>query len=211
VHEPGQHPPGHQRCLRPGHAPEQVEVAVRGISGLRVVPADGVVGQRAQPLPVAGRGSVLECAHPQVARGDPGKHRTRQLPLAKNPLAGSHHRERPRGRDPQALHGLTDQVLAQHRAHRGLAVAAARKRGAPRPFQVQVAAAAVDVDHLAEQQRPAVPEPGHINTELVTGVSLGDRCDSLRDLPHQQQNSPRLPQRRWIGTQLDRQLIVEHQ
>ena len=210
VHEPGQQPLSYQCCLRPGHPPQQFEVAVRGACGLRVVAVDGEVRQRAQSVRAAGGGSVLERAHPQVARGDPGEDRTRQRPLAHHPLTGGDDRERPRGGDSQAVHGLTDQVLAQHRAHRGLAVAAARERGAPRPFQVQVTAAAMNVGHLAEQQRPAVPQPGHVDAELVTGVGLGDRRDT-GSVPHQQQHTRPLPQRRGVGAQLHRQRLVEHQ
>ena len=109
------------------------------------------------------------------------------------------------------MHGLADQVLAQHRAHRGLAVATTRERGTPRPLQVQVPAAAVDVDHLAEQERPAVPEPGRVHAELVASVGLGDRRDSRRRLAHQQRDTRRLPQRRGIGAQLPGQFLVEHE
>ena len=210
MHEPGQHPPGHQGCLCPGHPPQQLEVTVRGLGGLRVVTLDGVAGQRAKLIQAAGGGSVLERAHPQVARGDPGQHRTGQRSLAHHPLAGGDHRQRPRGRDSQAVHGLTDQVLAQHRAHHGLAVAAPRERRPPRPFQVQVTAAAMDVGQLAEQQRPAVPQPGHVDAELVAGVALGHGRDTGR-LPHEQQHTRPLPQRRGISAQLRRQLLIEDQ
>ena len=69
-------------------------------------------------------------------------------------LARGDDRERPRRRDAERVHRLADQVLAQHRADRGLAVAAAGERRAPRPLQVQVAAPAVDVDR---PRRAAAP------------------------------------------------------
>jgi integrase len=109
------------------------------------------------------------------------------------------------------LHRLADDVLAQHRAHRGLAVSAPGERGAPGPLEMKVAAAPLYIGHLAEQQRAAVPEAGRVNAELVAGVGLGDRRDPLRGLPGQQRDARRLPQLRRIDAQLDRQLFVEHQ
>ena len=146
-----------------------------------------------------------------MARGDPGEHRARQRPLPEHPLAGSDHRERPRAGNAKAVHGLADDVLAQHRAQHGLAVAAPGERGAPGPLQMKVAAAAPGIDHLTEQQRTAVPQARGVHAELMAGVGLGDRRNPLRDLPHQQRDARRLPQHRRVDAQLDRQLLIEHQ
>jgi len=146
----------------------------------------------------------------QVARGDPGQHRPRQRPLAHDLLAGGDTASARVVGIPRPYMAITDQVLAQHRAHRGLAVAAPRERGTPRPLQVQVAAAAMDVGDLAEQQRAAVPQPGHIDAELVAGVSLSDRRNP-GSLSCQQQHTRPLPQRRGIGAQFHCQFLVEHQ
>ena len=75
----------------------------------RVVTGDGVVGECTQQVPVAGRGRVLECAHAQMARGYPGEHRARQRPFPAHLLARGDHRERPRGGDAEAVHGLADE------------------------------------------------------------------------------------------------------
>ena len=64
--------------------------------------------------------------------------------------------KRARGGDAQRVHRLADQVFAQHRAERRLAVAAAREGRGPGPLQRDVAALPVAVDHLAQQQRAAV-------------------------------------------------------
>jgi hypothetical protein len=40
---------------------------------------------------------------------------------------------------------------------------------------VQVATVPGSVDHLAQQQRATVPEPGRVAAELVTRVDLRDR------------------------------------
>ena len=50
---------------------------------------------------------------------------------------------------------------------------------------MKVAAPPLYIDHLAEQQRAAVPEAGRVRAELVAGVGLGDRRDPLRGLPGQ--------------------------
>jgi MFS family permease len=81
------------------------------------------------------------------------------------------------------VHRLADQHLAQHRADRGLAVAAARERRAARALEGDVAAPAVAVDHLAEQQRAAVAELRREAAELVAGVGLGDRLGALGQCP----------------------------
>ena len=172
---------------------------------------DGVVGEGTQQVTVTGRGSVLERAHAQMARCYPGEHRARQRSFPDHPLARGDHRERPRGGDTEAVHGLADDILAQHRAHHGLAVSAPGERGSPGPLEMKVAAAPLYIDHLAEQQRAAVPEAGRVHAELVAGVGLGDRRDPLRGLPGQQRDARRLPQLRRIDAQLDRQLLVEHQ
>jgi len=70
---------------------------------------------------------------------------------------------------------------------------------------MKVAAATLRIDHLAEQQRAAVPEAGHVDAELMAGVGLGDRRNPLRDLPNQQRDARRLSQRCGIDAQLDRQ------
>ena len=141
--------------------------------------------------------------------GDPGEHRTRQRPLPEHPLAGSDHRERPRGRNAKAVHGLADQVLAQHRAQHGLTVAAPGEPRAPGPLEMKVAAATPGIDHLTEQHRAAVPEAGGVHAELMTGVGLRDRPDPLRGPPGQQRDAWRLPQHRRVDAQLGRQLLVE--
>ena len=110
------------------------------------------------------------------------------------------------------MHRLTDQVLAQHRADRGLAVTAARERRATRALQVQVATASVDVEHLTQQERPPVAEAGRIAAELVAGVGLRHRRRSVgRRVADEERHPVGCSQRIGIHTQLGRQLLVERQ
>jgi hypothetical protein len=73
------------------------------------------------------------------------------------------------------VHGLADDVLAQHRSDRGQAVAAARERCTPGALEVEVADVAVGVDELSEQQCAAVTKARNKTAELVPGVALRHR------------------------------------
>ena len=138
---------------------------------------------------------VLERADAEMARRDAREHRAGQHRLAHDVLAGRHDRERPGRGDAERVHRLADHVLAQHRPDGGLAVAAARERRATRALQVQVATAAVGVEHLAEQQRPAVAEPGRVPTELMAGVGLRDRRRAVGPTLPTRTATPHGPQR----------------
>ena len=160
VHEADEHPPRDQR--RPGRSTTRrysARYGFGGVGGVGVVAGDGVVGERAQRRPGRRARRRTGTCRPAGGSRRPGRAPRRAATVSRTHLlAGGDDRQRPRGRDPERVHRLADQVLAQHRADRGLAVAAAGERRAPRSLEVQVAAAAVDVDHLAEQQRPAVAE-----------------------------------------------------
>ena len=90
-----------------------------------------------------------------------------------------HGGERARGRDAKRRHRLADDVFAQHRTERGAAVAAARERRRAGPLELDVAADAVRVDHLAEQDGAAVAELGHEMAELVAGIGHRDRVRAV--------------------------------
>src|SRR5699024_1333870 len=110
----------------------------------------------------------LEGAHAQVGGGDPGENRSRECAvLTLDVLAGGHRRERPGGRNAQGVHRFTHQVLPQHRSQYRLAVATPGERRAPRPLEGDVAAAAVNVGDLTQQNRAAVTEHRVELAELV--------------------------------------------
>ena len=93
--------------------------------------------------------------------------------LAVDRLARRRDRQAARRRDAEGVHRLADDVLAQHRAEGGAAVAAAREPRPSRPFQLDVEALAGRGDLLAEQDGAAVAEHREV-AELVAGVGLGD-------------------------------------
>ena len=114
-----------------------------------------------------------------MAARHPSQHGARQQHLSGDGRAGGDDGQRARRRDPERVHGLTDEVLAQHRSERGQAVAPAGERCRSGAFQVEVTAPALTVDELAEQQRATVAEPWRVAAELMPGVGLGKRCRFL--------------------------------
>ena len=96
-------------------------------------------------------------------------------------LAGDDGGERARGRNAQRRHRLADDVFAQHRTQRGAAIAAAREWRRARALELDVAADAVGVDDLAEQDGAAVAELRHEMAELVAGIGHRDRVGAVGD------------------------------
>ena len=122
---------------------------------------------------VAARGEELERADADVARRDACAPRRAARP-AQHQLPGGD-RERTRRRYADRVHPLADQRLAQHRADRRLAVAAAREGRAARALERDVAPVPGAIDHFAEQDRAPVAELRREAAELVPRVGLRDR------------------------------------
>ena len=173
MHEPDQHPLGNQGCLDGDHRFEQREVGAFGLRRAGVVAGDRMIGEASQQLDVAGQRGVLEAPDAQVAAGDADEYGAGQHRFPLYRTSGAHHRERARRRNAQRVHRLTDDVFAEHRSHRGQAVATACERGAARPLEMEVPDATVIVDEFAEQQRPPVAQLRNEATELMPGVGLG--------------------------------------
>ena len=110
-----------------------------------------------------------------MTRRDTCEHCPRERCFPLDGLPGGDHRERPGGGNAETVHGLPDDVLAQHRAERGLAVTTTCERRPSRALQMEIPAATLDVDDLAEEQCASVPEPRVEVPELVTGVHLSNR------------------------------------
>ena len=121
------HPLGDQCRLALRDPAQQLEIAPRGrmLREVRIVAGDGVVRQLAQTVEFLAGRIELERAHAQMARCHPREHRAGQHGLAMDRFARPDDGEGARGGDAQGMHGLADEHLAQHRAERGLAVAAA--------------------------------------------------------------------------------------
>ena len=112
----------------------------------------------------------------------------------------------------ERVHRLADHVLAQHRADRRLSVSASREWRATRALQVQVAPAAADVDHLADQQRSSVAESRREAAELMAGVGLRHRRrPGRRVVAYEEGDTVGRPQRIGIDAQLSGQCLVERQ
>ena len=173
------HPLRDQPGLALGHRAQQTQHPVGRADQGRVVARDGVLGQLAQFVEVTAGDEVLEGPHAKMTRRHPREHRAGQRQFARHRLAGSGDRQRAGGGNAQRMHRLADDHLAQHRPHRGTAVTAARKRCAARPLQREVAAPAVAVDHLAQQERAAVAQLRREAAELVAGIGLRQRLGTI--------------------------------
>ena len=169
-----------------------------------------MIGQPPHALGVAACREILEGADADMARCNAGEHGAGQRRLAHHAFAGDHGGERARGGNAERRHRLADDVFAQYRAERRTAVAAARKRRRARPLELDVAADAVGVDHLAEQDGAAVAELRHEMSELVAGIGHRDRIRPVGDALAGQDLGPfRAAEQVRIEAKLDRQRPVQ--
>ena len=137
---------------------------------------------RALPVeqrPLVARGEDLEVAQADERRRHPA-HDGPRLGLGAavvehvpdHPLPGGHQAQRAGGGNPQVVHGLAAQELADGRAQHGAAVGGARVWGEARALELDVPAPAV-VHDLRQGDGAAVPQlPGPL-TELVAAVTRG--------------------------------------
>ena len=177
------HPLGDEGGLGRDDVLVECEIGPRRAGRAGDVAGDGVIGETTQeveiPLfPSGGRG-IFEAADPQMARGDADQYGARQKRVPNDLLSRGDDGESARSRDPERVHRLADQVLAQHRSDRGLAVSAAGEGGPARSFEVDIAATTPCIDDLAEQQRAAIAEARRVASELVAGVGHRKRRRAL--------------------------------
>src|SRR6202000_2319850 len=142
---------------------------------LRIMSCDGVIGEALDAFGITAGSEILERADANVAGGYTSQHRARQRGFAHDVLAGDGGRERARGRNAERRHRFADDIFAQDGAERRAAVATARERRRAGALELDVAADAVDVDHLTEQDGAAIAELWHEMAELVAGIGHGDR------------------------------------
>jgi hypothetical protein len=173
------HPLRHQRGLTFGHGAQETEVAICRAGQFRIVAGNGVIGELVQHLGGAMRRHVLEGADAQMTRGDPRQDRPGQGAFPIDRFAGRYDGQRARGGNPQRLHRLADQHLAQHRSHRRLAITPAGKRGPPGALEGDIATLALAVEHLTDQQCAAIAQLGIELTELMSRVGLRDGLCAL--------------------------------
>ncbi len=199
-------PRRHQPRLRRDHRVEETERAL----GLRVMPRDHMGGQRLQRFHIPARREILERAHTDMARRDPGQHRAGQRALAQHRLAGGHCRQGPRRGNAQRMHRLRDQILSQHRPQPGPPVAHPRIGRRARALQLDVPPHAVPIHHLAQKQRPPVAQLRRPAAELVPGIDLRKRVGALgHTVPGQHFDTLGRSQRLGVDPQRPRQGQVQ--
>ena len=159
---------------------------------------------------VAPTGEELERPYPDVALRYSGQDGARQIGLAPDPLARGHRRQRTGGRDPQGRHRLTDDVLAQHRAHSGTAIAVARERCGTRTLELDIPTHTIPIDQLSKKNGPTVAELGDPVPKLKTGVRHGQRLRAFRhSIPSQDLDALRRGQSLGAESQLKSEAFVE--
>ena len=104
----------------------------------------------------------------------------RQQGLPHNLLASRHRRQRPRCRDAERRHRLTNNILPQHRPQYSASIAHAREGRTTSAFQLNVVAHTIVVDQFAEQDRPAIAELRHPGPKLMPGIRHGQRRGLVR-------------------------------
>ncbi len=109
-----------------------------------------------------------------MARCDAREDGSRQECLAPDLRTGGNHGQRTRGGNAERMHGLTDEVLAQHGPHGGQSIAGAGPGRAARALQLHIAQHAVAVAQFAQQQRAPIAQRGNEVRELMAGVGLCD-------------------------------------
>ena len=139
-----------------------------------------MVREQAQRLGVAACGEELEGTDAHMARGDARQNGAGQLAVAPDRLAGGDGGQRTRRGDAERSHRLAHDVFTQHRPDRGAAIAAAREGRRARALELDVAAPAVAVHDLAQQDGAAVAQLRHEVAELVTGIGERDRLGTRR-------------------------------
>src|SRR4029077_3074784 len=143
------------------------------------MPCDDVISEALDRIQIPARREELEGADTDVAQCDAVQHRAGQRRFAPNRLAGRHSGERSGCRNPKRRHRLADDVFAQDGPERSASISPPGKRRWPRPLELDVAAYAVAIDHLAEKNGPSVTDLRYEGPELVTAISHGERLASL--------------------------------
>ncbi len=174
------HPARDEARLAFGDRLKEGEIRALVLPRRCIVAIDRVVGKTFESVDVAARREILEGSDPQVARGDAGQDRAGKAPFAIDGLSGRDGRKRPRRRDAERMHRLADQIFSQDRPERGASVAAPGERRQPRAFQLDVAALARAVDHLADQDRAPIAELGNETGELMPRIGQSDRFGAGR-------------------------------
>src|SRR5271170_1267270 len=143
------------------------------------MPRDDVISEAPDRIQIPARREELEGADTDVARRHAGQYRAGQRRLAPDLLAGRHSGERSGRRNRKRRHRLADDVFAQDRPERGASIPPPGKRRRARSLELDVAAHAVAIDHLAEKNGTSVTELRYESPKLVAGISHGERLASL--------------------------------
>ncbi len=210
VDEADQKPARDEISLPCDDAFEQRVIGAVSLCDIGIMPRNDMIGELPHSVGVAARRKELEGADADVARRDAGQYGAGQNRLAHHVLARDDGGERARGGDAEREHRLADDVLPQHGAECGAAIAAAGERRWAGPLELDIAADAVGIDDFAEQDGAAIAELRHEMTELVAGIGHRDRVGAVRNA-FAREDFGALRARKQLGVEaeMDRQRPVE--
>ena len=210
VHDPVNkakaHPLGHQPGLRGHNLLQQIKrIFRRG-----VVARHDMLSQGLQPVPIALAGKVLKRTHADMRRRHPRENGAGERRFAQHGLARGHSSQRPCGGHAQRVHGLRDDIFAQHWPEPGAPVAHAAIGGLPGALELDVHALACRAHDFAQKQGAPIAQPWHPIAKLVASIDLRQRGGLLGGAVSGQHGQPfRRLQFVRIEAQFRREAVVQ--
>jgi hypothetical protein len=159
----------------------QIAVGASILGAVGVVALDDVIRENGERIGVSSRCEVLKGADANVTLGDAAEDGSWPGCFSVYKVAGGHRSEGPGGRDAESVEGLADQVLAEHGAECGTAIAAAGESGWSSALELDIAERSVGKTDFPEEHGASITELGHEVSELVACVSLRDRSGAREE------------------------------
>ena len=110
-----------------------------------------------------------------MATGHPREHGSRKGAVALHPISCRHRSQRSGSGYAELVHGFTHDIFAQHGADWRPTVATAGVGRGAGAFQLQIKAAALERQHLTQQNSTTISQLRIVATKLVSGIDAGER------------------------------------
>ena len=175
VHDPVNEPDGQpfhdQINLSRDHGIQKFQRGFRfGVMALA-----GIIEQGLQRFGVAAGGEILERSHADMAGGHAGQDCAGQFAFTQDGFACGHGGQRAGGGNAKGKHCFGQQIFAQDRPQPCPPIAPAGIGGGTGPFELNIAAVPVVVDHFAQQDCAAIAQLRGKPAELMPGIGLRQR------------------------------------
>ena len=208
MNEADEHPAGNQAGLPLDHLLKEGQGRLLSLLQVRSMPGDCVVEQGSEQVGSSEGCGILKGANPNVAGGHPGENRTGQRPVAAHAFPGRCYRQTAGGGNAEGMHAFADDVLPQHRAEYGPAIATPGIPGSARAFELNVVPQACWRQLLTQQDRPPVTEVCEV-AKLMARIRLGDRIGPGGQFVAHKDRRPRFPENAGIETKIGCHCVIE--